>query len=182
MKNIILILALCLPCAAQTNTNTNNVTLSLESTNEVKGMPMELTLGGSGFQPKSGDSSYDLAFTFSAQLLKLPIWFGIAQEVGWDPVGSGATDLYADWTMPVLNKLFDDKLYLNTGWSFGAVYGSDPLGWRSGPEVSLEYYTSGNALIFAGINYDMITKDSRGWQVSGKSSGLRFSIGIGISF
>lgn len=58
----------------------------------------------------------------------------------------GATDLYSDWSWNIVK----DKLCLNTGWSAGALYDRDTLGWRTGPELTLQYYTSGNAFIYAG--------------------------------
>ena len=142
-------------------------------------MPMEFTLGGSGITiPKTGETSFGLNFSLSAQPLKQPIWFGISQEVSWEPSFAGATDLYADWATPLIK----DKLYLNTGWSVGALYDTSTVGWRSGPEVSLEYYTSGNAFIIVGANYDLVTKSSgASWEVGAKDSGIRYFIGIGFT-
>lgn len=162
--------------------STNAITapaITLADTNSAKGMPMELTLGGGGItNPKDGSTEFGLNFTLSAQPLKQPIWFGISQELGWSPSFAGATDLYADWSW----RIYKEKLYLNTGWSAGALYDRETIGWRSGPEISLEYYTTGNAFIFAGINYDLLTKASgSGWKTGG-DNGIRYSFGIGIAF
>jgi hypothetical protein len=169
--------------AADTNTvSTNGITaptLSLTNAPESKGMPMELTLGGSGItNPKNGETEFGLSFSLSAQPLKLPIWFGISQDIGWSPALEGATDLDQTWSFDIVK----DKLNLNVGWSEGAVYDRHSLSWRTGPELQLEYYTSGNAFIFAGVNYDLFTHtSSSGWQTAGANA-LRYSFGIGIAF
>ena len=55
-------------------------------------------------------------------------------------------------------------------------------GWRTGPELQLEYYTTGNAFIYAGLNYDLFTHTaSGGWETAGANA-LRYSFGIGIAF
>lgn len=190
-----------LPASAQTNTVTvtNYVTITNTITApavtlgnsghmpmdeaKAKGWPMELTLGAGGITvPGTGQTEFGFNFTLSAQPLSVPIWFGISQELGWEPTLAGATDLYADWSW----ALVKEKLYLNTGWSVGTTYDRETLGWRSGPEISLEYYTTGNAFIFVGANYDLFTRDSAGsWHTAEGSSGLnnlRYSAGIGIAF
>ena len=159
------------------------MTLAGTTAPESKGWPMELTLGASGITvPGTGQTEFGFNFTLSAQPLSVPIWFGISQELGWEPTLAGATDLYADWSW----ALVKEKLYLNTGWSVGATYDRSTLGWRTGPEISLEYYTTGNAFIFVGANYDLVTRDSAGsWHTAEGSSGLnnlRYSAGIGIAF
>ena len=190
MKRIIAIITLLALTAVgvnagQTNTvatSTNAITapaLTLSDTNASKGVPMELTLGGAGItNPKNGETQFGLTFTLSAPPLKQPIWFGISQELSWSPSFEGATDLYSDWAW----RIWKDKLYLNTGWSYGGVYDRQSISWRTGPEASLEYYTTGNAFIFAGINYDLLTKSSgSSWQTAGPNA-LRYSFGIGIAF
>lgn len=142
---------------------------------------MELTFGAGGITvPETGETEFGFNFTLSAQLTKLPIWFGVSQELGWTPTLAGATDLYADWSW----DLVKDKLSLNTGWSVGAVYDREQIGWRTGPEISLEYYTSGNAFIFIGANYDLAARDSAGsWHTTDSGfNNLRYSAGIGIAF
>lgn len=143
-------------------------------------MPKELTLGGGGVtSPSTGETEFGFNFTLSAQPLKQPIWFGISQELGWEPSMYGATDLYSDWSWDIVK----DKLCLNTGWSVGALYDRENLGWRTGPELTLQYYTSGNAFIYAGANYDLLTKDSVGWHSFDQNlNNIRFSAGIGFSF
>jgi hypothetical protein len=190
---LMLLLALVgLTANAQTNvvTVTNYVTITnyttasaLENAEAAKGLPMEFTFGAAGMTvPKTGETTFGLDFTLSVQPLKQPIWFGIAQGLAWEPSLSGSTDLYADWSW----RIYKEKLYLNTGWSVGALYDRNTLGWRSGPEISLEYYTSGNAFIYVGANYDLFTRDSAGtWHTAEGSSGLnnlRYSAGIGIAF
>lgn len=102
---------------------------------------------------------------------KLPsLWVGVAQGVYWEPTFAGSTDIFADWS----TDLYKDTIYLNTGWSVGTLYGGgSSITWRTGPEVYLQYYASDNAFIFAGVNYDFM---SRG------DNGFRYSIGIGLSF
>lgn len=201
MKNILatLVLAVALlgttanagmtKAAPSTTTVTNVVTvtnyvtapaLTLEDTAAAsKGMPMEFTLGASGSSmPSTGESSLGIDVTLSIQPLKLPIWFGIGQGVAWEPSFSGSTDLFADWAWEIT-----DNLNLNTGWSVGALYDTETLGWRSGPEVSLQWYTKGDAFIIVGANYDLVTKASDGgWKSGGSESGFRYFAGIGFAF
>lgn len=181
MKNTILFLFAILlligfnTSYAQTNTI---ITGPIVATNTSTHWPKEFTLGGSGItNPKTHDSQFGLAGTFSVQPLSYPIWFGINQELSWSPTFVAATDLYSDYIFTIVT----DKLYLNTGWSAGATYDTSTLGWRTGPEISLEYYTVGNAFIFGGVNYDLVTRDSSGWHTFGDNS-LRYVIGIGIAW
>jgi len=198
MKNIIIIIGLfallaTVGLSAQPNsvtvtnyvTITNTITapaLTLDGAKaESTGIPMELTFGAGGITvPETGETEFGFNFTLSAQLTKLPIWFGVSQELGWSPTLAGATDLYADWSWTIVK----DKLSLNTGWSVGAVYDREQIGWRTGPEISLEYYTTGNAFIFIGANYDLATMDSGGSWHTGDSgfNNLRYNAGIGIAF
>ena len=147
---------------------------------KAKGMPMELTLGGAGITiPHTGETSFGVDVGFSIQPLKYPIWFNLSQSLAWEPSFAGSTDVGADWSWAIVT----DKLYLNTGWSVGAVYDTSTLGWRSGPEISLEYYTSGNVFLYVGANYDLINKESGGgWIVGDNNSPFRYSFGIGWAF
>ncbi len=168
--------------AADTAIAVNTSDISLSLTNgpaEKTSWPMEVTLSGSGVtNPKTRETEFGLSASFSVQPLKQPIWFGISQDLGWFPTLEGATDLDATWSW----KLVQDKLYLNTGWSVGVTYDRHSIGWRSGPEASLEYYTKGNAFIIAGINYDLFTHSaSEGWQTASGNS-FRYFLGIGIAF
>lgn len=205
MKNILVTLTLALALigltasAQNTVTVTNYVTITNTITapaitygnsghmpmdeSKSKGWPVELTLGAGGITvPGTGHTEFGFNFTLSVQPLSVPIWFGISQELGWEPTLAGATDLDAAWAF----SLIKDKLYLNAGWSGGATYDRETLGWRTGPELSLEYYTTGNAFIFVGVNYDLAVRDSSGsWHIAEGSSGLnnlRPSAGIGIAF
>jgi hypothetical protein len=147
---------------------------------EKKGMPKEFQLGGSGLtNPRTGETSFGFNTSLSIQPLSKPIWFGVSQELGWEPSVFGATDLDSAWSWDIVK----DKLSLNTGWSVGATYDRHTLGWRTGPEISLEYYTSGNAFIIVGANYDLFSKQSSHapW-VTAKDNALRYFFGIGISF
>lgn len=175
MKNTLTIVLLMLTLVmvnAQTNVlNTNTVSLSTNVVSEAKEYGgYEITLGGSGSTVKN-KSEGGLDFTLSSNPFKKApqVWIGVAQSVYFAPSFSGSTDLYSDW-----NTQLTDKLYLNTGWSGGFVYDTkDASLLRTGPEVSLEYYTSDNSFIYVGANYDMVTKGS---------SGLRYSFGIGLAF
>jgi hypothetical protein len=130
----------------------------------------ELTLGGSGITIKD-ESSYGLDFSLSTNpFKKLPeVWIGMAQGIAWEPKFSGATDLFSDYSWHIWN----DTIYLNTGWSVGVVYDASDLIGRTGPEVYLQYYLSDNAFIYTGANYDFVSKGD---------NSLRFSVGIGFSF
>lgn len=167
--------------AGTVNTNLNyDSTLSVTNGGcASKGMPMELTLGGGGLVvPSNGHSEFDAAVSLSVQPFSKPIWFGISQELGWSPSLAGATDLDAAWAWAV----YKDKVYLNTGWSVGATYDSHSIEWRSGPEIELEFYTSGNAFVFAGLNYDLFTHNAiDGWVVA-RQNALRYDLGVGIAF
>lgn len=181
MKNTILFLFAVLlllgfnTSYAQTNTV---ITGPAMATNTATHWPKEFTIGGSGVtNPKTRDTQFGLDATFAVQPLSLPIWFGINQELSWSPNLVGATDLSADYAWPLITN----KLYLNTGWSAGATYDTSTLGWRTGPEASLEYYTVGNAFIIAGLNYDLVTRDSGGWNTA-NGNVFRYFIGVGVAW
>jgi hypothetical protein len=85
--------------------------------------------------------------------------------------------LFVDWSQAILPSTLDDKLYLNVGWSGGAEYDNSGASavWRTGPEATFQYYTSDNAFIYAGVNYDVFKSDRN-------EGGFRYSFGIGLSF
>jgi len=149
---------------------------------KANGMPMELTFGAAGVtNPKTDETSFGLDVSFSLQLFKkLPVWIGIAQGFAWEPTFSGSTDLDTTWSFDIVK----DKLNLNVGWAGGATYDTSNIGWRTGPELQLEYYTSGNAFIYIGANYDLFTHDTEGWHAAEDSglNNLRYGAGIGIAF
>ncbi len=171
MKTILTMLAAVTLLAtgrAQTNATTD--------TNQ--SMPLEITLGGGGFTvPHTGETQFGIDAGISVQPFSKPIWLNLNQELTWQPSLAGSTDIGADWSW----RLYKEKLYLNTGWSGGAIYDRHTLGWRSGPEASFEWYTKGNAFFFAGLNYDLFSKADQhtGWHTADPASQLRFSVGIG---
>lgn len=150
------------------NAQTNDVA---ESGKEFGGW--EFTLGGDG-EAINGERTFGLDFSLSTNPLEFrpEVWVGVAQGLYWDSVLAGSTDLFIDWSQ----HLFDE-LYLNVGWSGGALYGKDAeTVWRTGPEVTLQYYTSDNSFVFAGLNYDLFKSDD---EDEGK---FRYSLGLGLSF
>ena len=139
----------------------------------------ELTLGGGG-ETLNGESYFGLDVSLSTNPFKSrpEVWIGVAQSLYWEPSFAGSTDLYVDWSQAILPSLLNDSVYLNLGWSGGALYDNDASTetiWRTGPEVTVQYYTSGNAFIFAGVNYDVYRSDKQ-------EGGFRYSFGIGLSF
>lgn len=109
------------------------------------------------------------------------LWVGVSQSLYWQPTFAGSTDIDIDWSINIYKQL----LYLNPGWSVGKVYGANTSIdlWRTGPEVTLQYYVCDNAYIYVGVNYDLITKElGDGWQTSGNNDGWRWGIGIGLEF
>jgi hypothetical protein len=118
----------------------------------------------------NGDSEFGFDVSLSTNPFKnlSSLWLGVAQGVYWEPSFSGSTDVFADW-----NTHLFGKLYLNTGWSVGIVYDSEDSFTRTGPEVSLQYYTSENSYIYVGVNYDFVSKGD---------NGFRYGFGIGLSF
>jgi hypothetical protein len=148
----------------------------IESTNSVvSGRPynsVEFTLGGGGTDI-DGESTFGADFTLSINPIKsLPsVWTGVAQSVYWEPKAAGSTDIYVDWSQDIWN----DTLYFNVGWSVGALYGADTsVNWRTGPELSFQFYTHDNAFIYVGANYDV-------WTLKGDGE-IRYSFGVGILF
>lgn len=151
------------------DTNKLNVTLAAPASGGKEFGGYELTLGGGGVSV-AGNNSFGLDVSLSSNPFKqLPsLWLGVAQGVAWEPTFSGSTDLFADWS----THLYKD-LWVNTGWSVGGVYDKSNLVWRTGPEVTFQYYIGDSAFLYSGVNYDL--------QTQGKS-GFRYSFGIGLSF
>ena len=172
---LIAIVALGLVSAsAQTNTTP---ALSLDASQADDGKQAggwELTLGGGG-ESIDGENSFGLDFSLSTNPFKArpEVWVGFAQGLYWEPTFAGSTDLFVDWSQ----NLWKDTLYANIGWSGGALYdnGDSDVVWRTGPELTLQFYTSDNAFIFAGVNYDVFRSDKN-------EGGFRYSFGIGLSF
>lgn len=138
----------------------------------------ELTLGGGGVTI-DGENSFGLDFSLSTNPFKSrpEVWVGVAQGLYWEPKFAGSTDLFVDWSQSILPSKLDDSLYMNVGWSGGVLYGDweqNPI-WRTGPEATLQYYTSDNAFIYAGVNYDVFSSDNNEGE-------FRYSFGIGLSF
>lgn len=135
----------------------------------------EITLGGGG---SSADSGYDVGLDLSVStnpLEALPsLWFGVVQGVYWEPDLSGSTDINANWSW----HLWRD-LYANTGWSVGVTYangegnGAD-VDYRTGPELTFQYYVNDGAFVYAGANYDI--------GMGGAENGFRWGFGIGLVF
>lgn len=183
MKKTILALALALVAVigvnAQTNTVTNAVaptTLALTNAVEVEKLSgnWELTLGGGG-ETFEGESYVGLDVSLSTNPFEQrpEVWLGVAQSLYWEPTFAGSTDLYVDWSQSIT-----DSINLNLGWSGGVLYDVDSSTetiWRSGPEVTVQYYTSDNAFIYAGVNYDVYRSDKN-------EGGFRYGFGIGLSF
>jgi hypothetical protein len=178
MKKTIITFALFLTVATVSLNAQTNV---LNTTNAVAGGKKsgswELTLGGAG-ETLNGVSYFGLDFSLSTNPFKArpEVWVGIAQSLYWEPSFAGSTDLFVDWSVAILPSKLDDSLYLNLGWSGGALYDTtSATNWRTGPEVTLQYYTSDTAFIFAGVNYDVYRSDKN-------EGGFRYSFGIGITW
>jgi hypothetical protein len=178
MNKYLTLLALVLGLAV-TNAQTNTLTSTNELSSGKSAGDWEFTLGGGG-ENIDGENVFGLDFSISTNPFeKRPeIWVGLAQGLYWEPTFAGSTDLFVDWSQAILPKTFDDSLYLNVGWSGGALYGDyadeNPV-WRTGPEVTLQYYTSDNAFIYAGANYDVFSSDEN-------EGNWRYSFGIGLTF
>lgn len=185
-KTILSLIAVVLVGFASYAAETNSAALTLPTPNlSLTNAPAEsgksagsweFTLGGAG-QTIKGDSSFGLDFSISTNPFeKRPeIWVGLSQGLYWEPTFSGSTDLFVDWSWALFPKTFNDSLYLNTGWTVGILYdnsGTDPI-YRTGPEAYLQYYTSDNAFIYAGLNWDFVSEGD---------DGLRYCFGIGLSF
>lgn len=147
---------------------------SLVSTNDAgKSTPfsVEITLGGSGLNI-DGESSFGMDFSVSTNPFEqLPnLWTGVAQGLYWEPTFAGSTDIFVDWSTHLFYEL-----YVNTGWSVGGVYNETSVNWRTGPEVTFQYYIGDNAFIYAGANYDL-------WLDNNDENGFRYGFGVGLTF
>lgn len=156
-----------------------NVALSSPVTVEDAGKESgqwEITLGGGGTE-LNGESVFGMDFSISTNPLKFrpEVWVGLAQGLYWEPSFAGSSDLFIDWSQAILPTKFDDRLYLNVGWSGGALYDTQELyQWRTGPEATLQYYPADSVFIYAGVNYDV-------WVSQGDKGGWRYGFGIGMS-
>lgn len=162
MKYKLLIIVALLACLFTSQAaDTNAVAADKEFGN------YELTLGGGGV---GADSSFGLDVSLSTNPLKWApnIWFGAAQGVAWEPTFGGSTDLFIDRSTQVYKKL-----YINTGWFVGGVYDTSDHYWRTGPEVTFEYYIGDSTFFYAGTNYDIVSKGD---------NGFRYSFGIGFTW
>jgi hypothetical protein len=147
--------------------------INAQSTNSTSGKEfggIEVTLGGAGTEIDN-ESSFGLDFSISTNPFeRIPqVWVGIVQGLFWEPTFAGSTDLTLEWSQPI----WKDTLYVNPGWSVGSVYDRNDYIWRTGPQLTFQYYTSDNAFIYAGANYDIVSKGD---------NGFRYSFGVGLSF
>ena len=176
---------------AQTNTVNNDDTnaiktpkLTLEGTNSADAKDynkIDLTLSSAGTS-YGGHNEVGVDVSLSIDPLKdLPdLWVGISQSLYWQPKFAGSTDIDGDWNVHIYKQV-----YLQGGWSFGDVYGSDSFNLlRTGPEAILQYYVSDDVYFYGCVNYDLLTKDSHGgWQTDNRdNNGWRWSIGLGWEF
>lgn len=147
--------------------------VALGQTNEVSRPinSIEFTLGGGGAEV-NGESNFGLDLSLSTNPFEFSpaIWVGVAQSIYWEPKFGGSTDFYVDWSQDI----WDDTIYLNVGWSGGYVYTSGLNYFRTGPELSIQYYTHDNCFVFAGVNWDI-------WSETGDNE-IRYGFGIGILF
>lgn len=129
----------------------------------------ELTLGGGGVKNSWG---LDLSLSTNPFKKLSSLWLGVGQSVAWEPKFTGSTDLFADWSAHLIGQL-----YVNTGWSAGALYDTHALDyWRTGPEVTFEYYVGDSSFLFAGANYDVWRSHKSG------DDHFRFSWGLGLTW
>lgn len=176
-KVIVLIVSLIAWASVQAaETNVIETTNSVASKSEVGSV--EFTLGGSGsFNRKGNDHEVGLDVSLAINPLKFcpTIWAGVNQSFYWDEDAgiAGSTDLNLNHSQ----HLFWD-LYLNIGWSVGTFYeeGTD-LTFRSGPELTAQYYLTDNSFIYSSINYDYHL-NHRG----DNEDGVRYSVGLGLSW
>ena len=171
MKNIITLLAIGLI----------SVGVYAQTVEESEHGSFELTLGGYG-ESVDGENSvgFDIGLSTNPFAKRPEVWIGITQGLYWEPSIAGSTDLFVDWSQ----NLWKEKLYLNLGWTVGAVY-SDVTGedseyisdvaWRTGPEAYFQYYVGDSAFIYAGVNYDV-------WESDGFEGNWRYGWGIGLTW
>lgn len=173
MKYIAKIAALILFAIGLTANAQTNVVEETEVGRQVP-FTFELTLGGAGTVTLDGESTFGMDFSLGINPIEsLPnIWIGIIQGLYWEPVFSGSTDFYADWSTPI----FKDIVYLNTGWSVGSVYDQYDVAFRTGPEISFQYYLTDETFIYLGANYDLWLDQPE------LDDGFRYSFGLGFNF
>lgn len=174
IKTLLAVVLLGFTVNAQTNTP--SVTTNTVAVGKSAGQ-WELTLSGDG-ETLNGESYFGLDFSLGNNPFSCrpEIWLGLSQSVYWEPTFAGSTDLSVNWSQAILPSKLNDNIYLNVGWSVGALYTTVELSqWRTGPEATLQYYTSDSAFIFAGVNYNT-------WVNRGDAGGWRYSFGIGLSF
>ena len=191
MKQIITLIALFAATAIGFSAETNSVnnttpaltvgdtnTPSVLNTNELstKDLPKEsyeLTLGGGGFtSPKNGKSQFGLDTSLSTNpFKKYPnVWVGVDQDLSWQPSFAGETDIDADYAWDI----YKEKLYIDTGWSVGTSYDTDPnFVLHNGPYVEAEYYIGDSSFIYGTISDDIPNKGD---------NQIQYKFGIGITF
>ncbi len=157
---------------AQTVSTNSAVTLTEPVAQGRSGGGWEFTLGADGTSINGNDT---FGLDFSVSTTPLPeqfswLWVGVAQGLYWEPSFAGSTDVFIDWSRDV----WKDTVWINIGWSVGAVYDKTTTQWRTGPEFVVQYYTSDNAFVFAGVNYD--------FNGSRAPDGFRYGFGIGLFF
>ena len=171
LTTILLALGLSISGLSQ---NTNEITVN-QLPEETRQIPftVELTIGGGGMVTSDNESTYGMDFSIGTNPFKsIPsIWIGLVQGLYWEPSFSGSTDLYSDYSF----LIYKDSLYLNVGWSGGIVYDTETVYWRTGPEVTFQYYVSDDAFIYVGANYDFNFDEN-------VENGIRYGFGIGLSF
>jgi hypothetical protein len=172
MKKLITAIAILAIGLATVSAADTNVLQSTSSDSKSESGSWEFTLGGGGVNV-ANDTSFGLDVGISTNPLKaLPsLWFGLNQGFAWEPTFSGSSDVNVNWSWHVYKSL-----YLNTGWSVGAAYDQHTVAWRTGPEVTFQYYIGDSAFLFAGANYDIQLDRDRG------PNGFRYSFGIGLAF
>lgn len=151
-----------------------SLSVATAQTPEAPTQNWELTLGGSGQSVKNQASSVGVDVSLSTNPLEsLPnLWFGAVQGVYWEPSFSGSTDINSNWNFHVYKNL-----YLNTGWSVGALYSTHELEtWRTGPQATFELYIGDNAFIYTGVDYDLWLSNREA------ESGFRWSFGVGLTW
>lgn len=158
-----------------------NLTVEVESGKSEVGS-YEFTLGGAGTHI-DGESAVGVDLSLSTNPFKFApnVWVGIVQGLYWEPDFAGSTDLNINYSWHLFKEL-----YVNTGWSAGVEYtdvetesedGTENVSFegffRTGPEVTFQYYVGDNAFLYSGVNYDFVSQGE---------DGFRYSFGIGLAF
>lgn len=172
MKLVIvsLMVLFCITSSYAQSTNTISATNTLISAPDPQSW--ELTLGGSGVTvPKTGQNQFGLDSSIETNPIKQlrSLWFGFEQGVAWQSGFAGSSDVLTEWSFHL-----GGNLYLNTGWTAGAVYDTSSAAiLRTGPEANLQYFVGSSAFIYSGVNYHFV---SRG------GGDFAPSLGIGLTF